>query len=118
MHEFSIAQALVRVACESAARAGAGHVSRVNCRIGVLRMIEPDLMREAFEAARGGTVCADSELSIESVPLRARCGACGKCFDVCEWEWSCPSCGGAGEPLPGGDELELVSLEVEREAVT
>lgn len=115
MHELSIAEALVRVACESAGPHLARRVTRLNVRIGVLRMIEPDLMRAAFEAARVGTLCERAELVMESVPLRARCAGCGRCFAVTEWSWACEACGGEGEPLPGGDELELVSLDVDVE---
>lgn len=113
MHELAIAQELVRIACEHARRAGVGRVRRLNCRIGVLRQVEPGLLREAFEIARGDSACCDAELCVQTVPLRARCGACGQTFDVVLWNWACPRCGLDAELLPGGDELELLSIEAE-----
>jgi hydrogenase nickel incorporation protein HypA/HybF len=111
MHELSIARALVEMASQYAARAGAARVLRLNCRIGVMRQIEDDLMQGAFEAARVGTSCETAELCIEKSPLRARCRACTREFIVREWNWSCTTCGADGELLDGGDELELLSIE-------
>jgi len=113
MHEFSIAMNVVSAACEEAGRAGAVRVNVVRCRIGELRQIDPQLMRQAFAAAGERTLCAAADLQIESVPMRAWCGACGEPFPVRAWEWTCPRCGGEGDSLGGGDELELCSIDVE-----
>lgn len=113
MHELAIAQALVELASAEAARSHAAAVTRVSCRVGVLRQIDPGALRFAFELARNGTPCAAAELHVERAPLRARCRACTQCFVVERWEWRCPACGGDGAALPGGDELDLVSIEAE-----
>lgn len=111
MHEFAIARALVDLACEQARAAGLSRVSRVNCRVGVLRQIEPDMLRDAFDVARTDTACEAAALGIESVALRAKCPHCRRAFTVESWDWQCPDCGTVGEPAGGGDELELTSIE-------
>jgi hydrogenase nickel incorporation protein HypA/HybF len=111
MHELSIALSLIELASEHARRAGAGRITRLNCRVGALLQIEDDLLRDAFEAARPGTPCEAAELSIEKAPLRAQCPRCRRSFVVKDWDWNCPICRAEGEPLDGGDELELVSIE-------
>lgn len=113
MHELAIAQALIGLAEEHAARAGATRVTRLNCRIGALRQIEDELMRDAFEIARVGTACASADLKIEKTPLRAACASCEREFSVQNWRWNCPICGAEGAPIAGGDELELLSIEAE-----
>lgn len=116
MHEVAIAQALVEMASAEAARAGAARVTRVTCRIGALCHVEEDMLAQAFDAARNGTPCAGASMQIEKTPLRARCPACGRDFVVQRWDWSCPACGGDGVVQPGGDELELVSIDAEVES--
>lgn len=114
MHEFSIARALVDLACEQARSAGLSSVTRVKCRIGVLRQIEPDMLDDAFRAAGAGTSCEAAELAVESMPLRAACTSCGREFEISTWEWNCPACGAIGQPIESGDELELTFIQGKR----
>ncbi|MEP0847127.1 MAG: hydrogenase maturation nickel metallochaperone HypA [Phycisphaerae bacterium] len=113
MHELAIAQALVEMASAEAARAGAARVTRVTCRIGALCQVEEAMLTLAFESARIGTPCANARVRVEKSPLRARCRTCERDFDVLSWDWNCPACGGDGLVQPGGDELELVSIDAE-----
>jgi hydrogenase nickel incorporation protein HypA/HybF len=113
MHEFAIVQSLVDVAVEEARRAGAQRVLRLECRIGDLRGVESDLLREAFELLTRGTMCEQADLLIERTSVRARCPSCQLDFDVRDWNWYCPACGKEGRILGGGDELELRSIEAE-----
>ncbi len=113
VHEFAVAQSLIEVATEAAARAGAARVTRLHCRIGALRQVDEWLLREAFEMARAGTTCDAAELCVEKTHLRLRCPACRAGFELHDWDWSCPRCGAEGIDPAGGDELELVRLEAE-----
>lgn len=106
-------EALITAAEVEARRVGAARVTRLTCRIGALRQIDGDLLREAFELARAGTVCADAEVTIERTHLLADCPRCAVRFPVVDWQWSCPTCGTGGVNGVGGDELDLVSLEAE-----
>lgn len=110
MHEVSIARALVDLACDQARIAGLLTVTRLNCRIGVLRQVENDMLEDAFHAARVGTRCESAALAIESVPLLGECPSCRRRVAIVDWNWECPDCGAACEALSGGDELELVSI--------
>ncbi len=113
MHEFGIAQQIVRAAADAACAAGCGAVRSVTCRIGALRQIEQDTLELAFAAASEGGRCDGATLRIERTALRARCRDCAVEFEVRDWRWECPNCEGDGEALPGGDELELCSIEAE-----
>ncbi|MCK6483814.1 MAG: hydrogenase maturation nickel metallochaperone HypA [Phycisphaerae bacterium] len=113
MHELSIARALIEAAATAARDAGAQRVTRLRCRVGALRMVDPRLLGEAFAAAREGTACASAELDVTPVGLRGRCRACDHDFSISGWDWRCPICGGEGEGLTAGDELELVSIDAE-----
>lgn len=113
MHELSIAQSLLDAAVAEARRAQATRVTRLHCRIGDLRMVNGELLAEAFEVVRCGTLCESAELSIERTYLQARCSRCERAFDVRNWDWCCPRCGVEGTLLGGGDELEITSIEAE-----
>ncbi len=113
MHELSVAQALVELASEHARRAGTDHVMRLNCRVGLLRQIDADLMQTAFEMAREGTTCSEAELCIETAPVQLSCPQCGQSSSAACWNWTCKMCGADCTPTSGGEEMELVSIEVE-----
>ncbi|HMQ15377.1 MAG TPA: hydrogenase maturation nickel metallochaperone HypA [Phycisphaerae bacterium] len=113
MHELSLARHLVELAADEARRAGAARVRRVRCRIGLLRQVDDLLMREAFDLAARSTLCEAAELEIEHTLMRGRCGCCGIVFAMADWHATCPQCHAEAERLLGGDELDLVQLEVE-----
>ena len=113
MHEFAIASSLVEAATAEARRAGASRVTRLTCRIGVLRQVEEHLLTEAFELARQGSLCESATLTVEKIHMRARCPQCSREYAVYNWEWNSPCCGAEATGVIGGDELDLVSIEAE-----
>lgn len=113
MHEFTLAAELIDAACGEAQRVGARRIQRLRCRVGVLRQVDEWLLREAFGIARLTTPCESAELEIQIVSMRAICAQCEESFAVQNWDWRCPRCGGDGSAPSGGDELELVSIDVD-----
>jgi len=84
-------------------------------RVGVLRLIEPATLERCFEAATWDSPLAGAQLHVEQVNASARCRKCNVEF-VVEHHWfECPRCGETGSELLRGDELQLVSLEIENE---
>lgn len=112
MHELSIAQIIIEQADAAAREAGGARVRGVTCRVGILRQIDGELLRDAFAMAMTGTACDGAELTVESVGMTARCSTCGRRFEIAGWNWACPRCGAEGMDLQGGDELEIVSLDI------
>ena len=55
MHELSIAQSLIDVACEAAEREGANRVTRLTARIGVLSGVVKECLLFSFGLAAEGT---------------------------------------------------------------
>lgn len=116
MHELAIATSMIQQAERHAKNAGATRVNRLCCSIGAFRQIEDDLVRDAFAIAREGTICDGATLTIERIPIRGQCPTCRTVFSIQNWNWTCPNCGKEAELLPGGDELELTSIDVEAES--
>jgi hydrogenase nickel incorporation protein HypA/HybF len=104
---------MIDAAVVEAERHGAARVLKMKCRIGALRQVDDCLIGEAFAIAREGTICASCELAVETAYMQAMCPTCNVRFPIQHWEWRCPTCGAEGESPSGGDELELLSLELE-----
>jgi hydrogenase nickel incorporation protein HypA/HybF len=115
VHELSIAEELVRVIREELRAHPNARLKSALVRVGVLRLIEPATLEFCFEAAACDTPVAGARLQVEQVEASARCCKCDREFPV-EHNWfECPQCGETGSELLCGNELELVSLEIEKE---
>lgn len=118
MHEFAIARALIDVADREARRMGSAGVHSLHCRIGALRQVDNTLLQDAFQSARLETLCECSRLVVEKVEMTALCPTCKVRFPLKDWHWNCPVCHEEGRDIEGGDELELISIDVISDAAT
>ena len=57
MHELSIAQSLIELACEAALREGGDRIERLNLRIGQLSGVVREALEFSFALAAEGTAC-------------------------------------------------------------
>jgi hydrogenase nickel incorporation protein HypA/HybF len=115
MHELSVCQGLLGQVDEIARRERALRVDRITLRVGPLSGVVPELLQQAFEIARAGSVAARAELHIENLPVRVRCTRCGAETDALPNRLLCGSCGDYRTRLLSGDELLLASVELTRE---
>jgi hydrogenase nickel incorporation protein HypA/HybF len=114
MHELSVCQALVDQLHELAQRESAQRITRVLLRVGPLSGVVPDLLEHAFPIAAAGTVADGAAIAIEHAGLRVRCRTCGAQTDAEPGSLVCGDCGDFRTDLVTGDELLLVSVELER----
>ncbi len=112
MHELSVCQALLAQVEQVARDNQAQHVDKIVLRIGPLAGVEPRLLQDAFPIARVGTVAADAELVIETLPLTVRCQGCGAETAAQPNRLICGACGDWHTQLISGDELLLASVEL------
>ena len=113
MHELSITQSMLDLVLEQAEKAGAREVGRINLVIGEMTGIVEECVQFYFGFISRGTIAEGADLSFKRVPSRARCRACDKLFELEEFEWTCPHCGGAELEIVEGKELFIESIEVE-----
>jgi hydrogenase nickel incorporation protein HypA/HybF len=110
MHELSIADAIVTIASRHAA---GRKVERVEVAVGHLRQVVPDSLQFAFELVAAGTELEGAELAIEPVQARVRCIACEAETELEEFPAHCGACGGLDVEVTAGEELLVVSIDVE-----
>lgn len=110
MHEFSIADAIVRATQEVVQQNGGGKVEQVRLRIGELRQVVPDALLFAFDILKQDTPLSEASLEWETVPAQVRCKTCGTEYHPKDVFWECPSCEALGAEVVAGEELEIVGI--------
>ena len=113
MHELSIAQSVLEAVRAEAQRRPRARIVKVGLRVGVLAGVNADALSFCFESLVQGTEMAPLALEIELGPRRQRCPVCGHTFAVTDCRLACPQCHIAETLCVGGDELDMVYLEVE-----
>jgi hydrogenase nickel insertion protein HypA len=121
VHEYSVAEELVRaVLAQLAERGLAGEkVEEVHLRKGELRLLSDEALKQAYEILTLSTPLEGSKLVLEEVKALVSCQSCGyrgpagycddPSFHFLAPILECPRCGGLVE-LIHGRELELVQL--------
>lgn len=116
MHELSVCLALMTQVERIAAEHDAERVRKITLRIGPLSGVEPALLGNAFPIASAGTTAEGAELLIETGPVTVRCSVCGTASDVSPNRLTCGTCGDYRTRVVSGEELLLLSLELDRSA--
>ena len=115
MHEYSIVQSLLDIIEEHAKKHNAMKVTKVVVKIGVLSGVEPDLLAIAFDTFKEASICKDARLDIKVQPIVLECRACGQRSELEKRAifFECPWCKSADVDVVDGEEMLLMSLEME-----
>ncbi|MCX7823855.1 MAG: hydrogenase maturation nickel metallochaperone HypA [Syntrophobacterales bacterium] len=114
MHEVGIAEMLSEIAIEEAKRHNFSKVSSLKVQIGEMAAVVPEALIFAFSIVSKGTILEGAQLSIEIVPIVARCDRCEELFEVENFSFKCPECGKVSDHCISGKELLLISIEGEK----
>ncbi len=82
MHELSVAQSLIELASEAAARDGSDRVCRLYIRLGALSGVVKEALEFSFDLAAEETPCAGATLEIEEVPITVLCAVLRRAEDA------------------------------------
>ena len=115
MHELAICQSLMEQVESIAHERDAKCVTSITIGIGPLSGVEFQLLKNAYPIASAGTVAEDAELIIEHLPIKVRCNQCGDESDALPNKLTCKQCGDWRTTLISGDEMMLMSLELEKQ---
>ncbi len=110
MHELSVSSAIV----DTAVRHAEGRrVTAVHVRLGRLRQVVPSSLAFYFDLVTRETVCEGARLDQEVVPAALACDDCGHAWEIDVPFFRCPRCASADVTVVTGEELEVVSIDVE-----
>jgi hydrogenase nickel incorporation protein HypA/HybF len=113
MHELSIALSIVDGALQELDRHQGAHARAIHLRLGRLSGVDRDALLFSYEVACRETPLADSRLIIEDVDVSILCPSCGGERPIRSFPLLlCAECGGAGERVVRGEELEITGMEV------
>lgn len=112
MHELSIAQGILDIVRQHLPDGPVRSLRSVKVRVGSLSGVVPESLEFCFEAIVGDTPLQGARLEIERVPIRLKCGACGRTSSVEEDSFLCPACGAGDIEVVSGTELQVVELEL------
>jgi hydrogenase nickel incorporation protein HypA/HybF len=115
MHEYSIVQSLIDLAEENAKQNNAKKVTKLEVKVGVLSGVEIPLLETAFNTFKEDTICHDAEFIIIKQPVVIRCKECGKENELKKNEYECPECKSQHLEVLDGEEMYLMSLELDIE---
>ena len=113
MHEYSIVQALLEQ-CETHAKANhATKITKVVTKIGKLSGVEPYLLQTAFETFKEHSVCDGAEFVMQLQDLKLYCNQCNKESEQSEVRYQCLHCNSTDVSVLDGEDMFLMSLEME-----
>ena len=113
MHEFGIADGVVKHALAEAEKHNAKRVSMIKVRVGGKTHITADAMTTCIEAVAKGTIAEDAEIEIEVFSDVYRCSDCASTYPASAEQRKCPKCGSDNVEIFTGEEVYLDSLELE-----
>jgi hydrogenase nickel incorporation protein HypA/HybF len=102
MHELSLADAVVRIAC---AHAGGRRIESIELKVGHLRQVVPDALAFAFTLVAAGTEAEGAALLMEEVPAAGICRGCGTASEFEAFPLACSACESLDVELVRGEEL-------------
>ena len=92
MHEMSVAESLLTIISDEAAKNNAKPIgAKISC--GTLNPINDEALSFAFEAISKDTLCEGMTLKIDHKPLQGLCKNCDSKFNI---EFSSPKCSKCG----------------------
>lgn len=115
MHELSVANSIVEIVTSHPSAITASRVRRIRLRIGEASGVAAASLELCFRGLTEGTKLAGAGLDIESVPFALSCRSCGAKRRADPALMLCPACGSTEVQAAAGYELDVLSIDIERE---
>lgn len=113
MHEYSVVQSLLEQIETIADEHNAERVTKIIVKIGKMSGVEPHLLEIAFNTFKEKTICDGADFVMNVQPLTVMCTQCGARSELEEVYYRCPECEGLEIDVVDGEEMYLMTLEME-----
>jgi len=114
MHELYLAESILRIIDDYAAREPFQRVTAINLACGRLSSVVPEALDFAFTVQAQGTKAQGAKIRIDILPATIHCFACDAESEIKQFEGLCPHCNSEEVILVRGtEELAFIDMEVE-----
>lgn len=113
MHEMSLAEGILQIVEDTAARQGFRRVTEVRLEIGALSGVEVEALSFCLDVVFKGSVADGAHVELEHLPGKGYCLGCGETVLVRALYDACPLCGSYQVQATGGSEMRVKDLLVE-----
>ena len=114
MHELSVTESVLEIACKHAQQAQAIRVTDIYLVIGQLSSIVDDSVAFYWDIIAKDTLCEDAQLHFKRLPAELICLDCDHQYKLVDELMPCPHCGSPRIRVLSGDEFHLESIEIQR----
>ncbi len=114
MHELSVTESVLEIACRHAEKAQASQVTDIYLVIGQLSSIIDDSVQFYWDIISKDTLCEDAKLHFERIPAELVCLDCEHQYHLVNELMPCPNCSSSRIRVLTGDEFHLQSIEIQR----
>jgi hydrogenase nickel incorporation protein HypA/HybF len=113
MHELGVAQEMLRIALDYAAKNNAAHITALNVEMSAAADESEDSLRFHIENLARGTAAEDARVEITRAPAQVKCLDCGNEFAMDAAASGGPRCSSRRIMPLVRDEFRLASIDVE-----
>ena len=113
MHELSVAQNIIEIVEEHAAKMNAEHVSEITIDIGSISGVIPENLEFAWEVSSKNTIVEGAVLKINFIKAKAVCLECKKEFNLDDIYSMCEYCNSVKYEIIQGKELKVKSIKID-----
>jgi hydrogenase nickel incorporation protein HypA/HybF len=114
MHELYLAESIINIVKDCAAREGFKKVNSISLSYGRFSCIESKSLQFAFDVQSKNTPAQEAKLDFKILPAMIHCFSCEKDLEVKTHTGSCPVCGANEVMLVAGtEELQILELDVD-----
>ena len=114
MHELSVTESVLEIACKHAEQAQANRVTDIYLVIGRLSSIVDDSVAFYWDIIAKDTLCEGAQLHFKRLPAELICLDCNHQYQLDDELMPCPHCGSPRIRVLSGDEFHLESIEIQR----
>ena len=113
MHELSLAEGILQIVEDAAAKQGFKRVTEVRLEIGALSGVEIEALSFCLDMVLKNSIAEGARLELEKIPGSGFCLECGETVPVNARYDACPKCGSYQVQATGGTEMRVKDLLVE-----
>lgn len=114
MHELSVTESVLEIACKHAEKAQATRVTDIFLVIGRLSSIVDDSIEFYWNIISKDTLCENARLHFKRIPAKMICLDCEHQYQLADELTPCPNCNSARIRVLSGDEFHLESIDIQR----